>query len=86
MVNIWFSLNQKDKDIVISLLDGPLRRIDIARSLDTDSGSLSYNLKNLENLSFIGKENNLYLVSEPLLVKWLKAEYEQKGEYPYVPM
>jgi predicted transcriptional regulator len=83
-VNIWFELSYKNKIIIISLLNGPIRRIDIAKYLNVKSGSLSSNLKELENLSLIQKsEDNLYSISEPLLKKWLKSEFNEKGEYPF---
>ena len=85
LVNIWFELSYKNKIIIISLLNGPIRRIDIAKYLNVKSGSLSSNLKELENLSLIQKsEDNLYSISEPLLKKWLKSEFNEKGEYPFL--
>ena len=84
LVNIWFELSYKNKIIIISLLNGPIRRIDIAKYLNVKSCSLSSNLKELENLSLIQKsEDNLYSISEPLLEKWLKSEFNEKGEYPF---
>ena len=83
LINIWYELSYKNKSIIISLLNGPIRRVDIAKKLNVKSGSLSPNLKKLENQSLIYKsEDNLYTLSEPLLEKWLKSEYEEKGEYP----
>ena len=84
LVNIWYELSYKNKLILISLLNEPIRRIDIAKSLNVKSGSLSSNLRELENLSLISKSNdNLYSISEPLLSKWLQSEYSEKGEYPF---
>lgn len=84
LINIWYGLSYKNKLIVISLLNGSTRRVDIAKRLNVKSGSLSSNLKQLENLSLIYKsDDNLYSLSEPLLEKWLKSEYEEKGEYPF---
>ena len=84
LINIWYGLSYKNKLIVISLLNGPARRIDIAKRLNVESGSLSLNLRQLENLSLIFKtDDKLYSLSEPLLEKWLKSEYEEKGEYPF---
>lgn len=53
LVNIWYELSYKNKSIITSLLNGPKRRIDIAKSLNVKSGSLSPNLRELENLSLI---------------------------------
>lgn len=84
LVNIWYELSYKNKLILISLLNGPTRRIDIAKSLNLESGSLSPNLRELENLSLINKSSDkLYSISEPLLSKWLHSEYDEKGEYPF---
>ena len=84
LVNIWYELSYKNKLILISLLNGPTRRIDIAKSLNLESGSLSPNLRELENLSLINKSSDkLYSISEPLLSKWLQSEYDEKGEYPF---
>ncbi|MBP3226691.1 MAG: hypothetical protein J6M08_07205, partial [Methanobrevibacter sp.] len=68
LVNIWHELSYKNKLILISLLNGPTRRIDIAKSLNLESGSLSPNLRELENLSLINKSSDkLYSITEPLL-------------------
>ena len=84
LVNIWFELTYKNKLIILSMINGPIKRVDIAKYLNVKSGSLSSNLKELENLYLISKsDNNLYSISEPLLSKWLKSEYEEKGEYPF---
>ena len=83
-MNIWYELSYKNKLILISLLNEPTRRIDIAKSLNVESGSLSPNLRELENLSLINKSSDkLYSISEPLLSKWLQSEYDEKGEYPF---
>jgi len=84
LVNIWYELSYKNKSIITSLLNGPKRRIDIAKSLNVKSGSLSPNLRELENLSLINKSSDkLYSLSEPLLSIWLQSEYAEKGEYPF---
>ena len=84
LVNIWFELSYKNKLIILSMIDRPIKRVNIAKYLNVKSGSLSPNLKELENLYLISKsDNNLYSISEPLLSKWLKSEYEEKGEYPF---
>ena len=87
LVNIWYELSYKNKLIIISLLNGPIRRIDIAKSLNVESGSLSPNLRELENLSLINKSfEKLYSLSEPLLSKWLQSEYVEKGEFPFTSL
>lgn len=70
LINIWYGLSYKNKLIFISLLNGPTKRVDIAKRLNVKSGSLSPNLKQLENLSLIYKsDDNIYSLSEPLLEK-----------------
>ena len=83
LVNMWYALSNREKDIIVSLLNGSIKRVDIAKALSVKSGSLSYNLTHLENLALISKNDNLYGISEELLVVWLKFEYRQRGEYPY---
>ena len=83
LINIWSRLSYREQTIIISLLEKPLKRIEIAKSLNVSSGSLSYYLINLQNLSLINLNNNLYTISEPLLARWLKLEYEKKQDYPH---
>ena len=83
LINIWAGLSYREQTIITSLLDKPLRRIDIAEIIGISSGSLGQYLINLQNLSLIGFTNNKYFVSEPLIKKWLKSEYMNKGDYPY---
>lgn len=84
LVNIWYELSYKSKLILVSILNEPKRRMDIAKSLNVTSPSLSPNLRELENFSLIYKSgDNLYSFSQPLLSKWLQSEYSQKGEYPF---
>lgn len=83
LVNIWNKLSYREQSIILSLIDSPLKRIEIANSIGVKSGALSHYLINLQNLGLINIENNLYSISEPLLKKWLKVEYMRTGDYPY---
>ena len=83
LISIWSNLTTREQNIIISLLDGPLKRVDIARFLDVTTGSLSHSLNTLLNLSLIDFNDGLYEISEPMLALWLKLEYEKKGIYPY---
>lgn len=83
LINIWAGLSYREQTIITSLLDKPLKRIDIAEIIGISSGSLGQYLINLQNLSLIGFTNNKYFLSEPLIKKWLKSEYMNKGDYPY---
>ena len=83
LINEWNRLTLKEKDLIIALLDSPLKRIDLARKLNVKSGSLSDKLNKLQNLGLIHFTNGEYEISENLLKRWLKIEYSQKGTYPY---
>ena len=83
LINEWNRLTSKEKDIIISLIDSPLKRIDLARKLNVKSGSLSDKLNKLQNLDLIRFVNGEYEISEKLLKRWLEIEYSQKGIYPY---
>ena len=81
--NEWNRLTTKEKDIIIALIDSPLKRIDLARKLNVKSGSLSDKLNKLQNLDLIRFAGGEYEISEKLLKRWLEIEYSQKGIYPY---
>lgn len=83
LIIIWSNLSPREQDIIISLLDGPIRRIDIANSIGLTTGSLSNSLNNLQNQGLIRMNNGLYELTEPMLIRWLKIEYKNKGIYPY---
>lgn len=83
LINEWNRLTEKEKDIIIALTDGPLKRIDLARKLNVKSGSLSDKLNKLQNLGLIHFVDGEYEISEKLLKRWLEIEYSQKGIYPY---
>lgn len=81
-ISMWFRLSVREQNIVISLLDGPIRRVDISRSIGVSTGSLSHSLNNLQNQGLIVLNNGLYELTEPMLARWLKYEKETKGNYP----
>ena len=83
LINEWNRLTTKEKDIIIALIDSPLKRIDLARKLNVKSGSLSDKLNKLQNLDLIRFAGGEYGISEKLLKRWLEIEYSQKGIYPY---
>lgn len=83
LINEWNRLTTKEKDIIIALIDSPLKRVDLAHKLDVKSGSLSDKLNKLQNLGLIQFVNGEYEISEKLLKRWLEIEYSQKGIYPY---
>ena len=83
LINEWNRLTIKEKDMIIALLDGSLKRVDLAKKLGVKSGSLSDKLNKLQNLGLIQFINGEYEISEKLLKRWLEIEYSQKGIYPY---
>lgn len=83
LINLWNRLTNKEKNIIITLIDKPKRRKEIANELNVTTGSLSYSLNKLQNLALIKYENEKYVLSEPLLGRWLKKNYEEKGIYPF---
>ena len=83
LINEWNRLTLKEKDLIIALIDSPLKRVDLARKLNVKSGSLSDKLNKLQNLDLIQFSNGQYEISEKLLKRWLEIEYLQKGIYPY---
>ena len=83
LINEWNRLTLKEKDLLIALIDSPLKRVDLARKLNVKSGSLSDKLNKLQNLGLIHFTNGGYEISEKLLQRWLEIEYSQKGIYPY---
>jgi len=64
----WNRLTMKEKEIIISLLDHPLKRIENAKYISVITGSLSASLKKLHNLGLIGVNNeNLYEIQKNFL-------------------
>ena len=83
LINEWNRLTLKEKDLIIALMDSPLKRVDLAQKLNVKSGSLSDKLNKLQNLDLIRFNDGEYEISEKLLKRWLEIEYSQKGIYPY---
>ncbi|MBE6494486.1 MAG: ATP-binding protein [Methanosphaera stadtmanae] len=83
LINMWTRLTYREQSIFISLLDSPLKRIEIANQLNVSTGSLSNNLNHLQNQGLIKYENEKYQIAEPILGRWLKLEFKNKGNYPY---
>ena len=65
------------------LMDGKLKRKDLAEKLKVQSGSLSKPLNKLFNLNLIHVHKGYYEITELLLKRWLTKEFEEKGYYPY---
>lgn len=83
LINIWARLSFREQTIIITLLEKPLRRIDIANEFGISAGSLSNYLNSLQNQGLISLNNGLYGIAEPILKRWLELEFKEKGIYPY---
>ena len=83
LINEWNRLTFKEKDVIIALIDCPLKRVDLARKLNVTSGSLGDKLNKLQNLGLIRFGDGKYEISERLLKRWLEIEHARKGVYPY---
>ncbi len=83
LINLWSKLTYREQSIFISLLDAPLKRIEIADQLNVSTGSLSKNLNNLQKHGLIKFESEKYQISEPILARWLQLEFKNKGTFPY---
>jgi len=82
-INQWNRLTKKDKELLIALIDSPLKRVDLAKKLNVKSGSLSDRLTKLQNLDLIVFQDSKYEFSAKLLRRWLIIKYNQMGVYPY---
>ncbi|WP_455644861.1 AAA family ATPase [Methanosphaera sp.] len=82
-INAWLQLTLQEQRIIISLIDKPRKRIEIANELGVTSGSLSKSLNNLQNKILIELDDNKYDISDSILKLWLKKEYKRKGHYPH---
>ena len=83
LVVMWDKLTLREQNIVISLLDGPLKRNEIAKMLNVTTGSISKPLISLQHQELVILENNLYYLSDLILKRWLELEFEKNGTYPF---
>lgn len=83
LTNEWYKLNNQEKRIITSLIEKPLKRIEIANKLEVTSGTIGASLKTLQNKSLIESDNKKYEIYDSIFKEWLKKEYEEKGDYPY---
>lgn len=82
LTNEWYKLNNPEKRIITSLIEKPLKRIEIANKLEVTSGAIGASLKTLQNKSLIELDNKKYEIYDSIFKEWLKKEYEEKGDYP----
>ena len=83
LTTLWGRLKLNEQKILISLINGPKMRKDIAKELNVASGALSIYLNNLQDLQLIEFNGDMYQISEPLLARWLEVEYNKRGIYPH---
>jgi hypothetical protein len=80
----WGSLAFREQEIIVSLLDSPLKRNEIGEKINRNPNSLSRPLLKLQVDELLYNEpGGIYSIREPMLRYWLKNEYETKGVIPY---
>ena len=78
----WYKSTVQEKKVVVSLVDKPLRRVDIARKLEVSSGALGRSLNSLKH-DLIELKQNHYHIKDNIFRLWLKSEYDKKGVFPF---
>ena len=82
-VYMWSKLTFQEQKIIISLLENPKKRIDVANFLKVTSGSLNRPLNHLLDYDLIEYSNDKYQITDPIFTYWLKNSYEKNGIYPF---
>lgn len=82
-VFMWSKLTFQEQKIIISLLDNPKKRIEIANALKVTSGSLNRPLNRLLDFDLIEYVNDKYQITDPIFSNWLRNSYEKNGIYPF---
>lgn len=82
-VFMWSKLTFQEQKIIISLLDNPKKRIEIANTLKVTSGSLNRPLNRLLDFDLIEYVNDKYQITDPIFSNWLRNSYEKNGIYPF---
>ena len=77
LTNEWNRLNKQEKSILKTLIDKPLRRIDIAENLGVTSGAIGKSLKTLLNKTLIEVDEDKYQIYDLIFKIWLKKEVEK---------
>ena len=80
---MWAKLTFQEQKIITAIIEKPLKRIEIANSLEVTSGSLNRPLNRLINFDLIEYESDKYQITDPILAYWLKNSYEKNGVYPF---
>lgn len=79
----WYKLTRQEMKIIASLVDKPLRRVDIARKLGVKSGALGRSLNSLVDHVLIELDGNQYHIIDKIFQAWLKSEYDKRGVFPF---
>ncbi len=83
-MNQWSSrLTFQEQCIITKVIDKPMKRIDIAKSLGKKPGALSVSLRKLQDRGLLKSENGQYSITEPIFKAWLEKEYDEKGVFPF---
>ena len=83
LIFMWSKLTFQEQKIIISLLENPKKRIEIANTLEVTSGSLNRPLNRLLDFGLIEYVNDKYQITDPILTYWLQNCYEKNGIYPF---
>ena len=70
LTNEWYKLNNQEKRIITSLIEKPLKRIEIANKLEVTSGAIGASLKTLQNKSLIELDNKKYEIYDSIFKEW----------------
>jgi len=80
----WYNLTKGEQIIITTLIEKPLKRVELAEKLGVTTGSLSNQLNKLENLLFIEiNDEKKYQTCDSIFKLWLKRHYEKYEVYPY---
>ncbi|WP_297983200.1 ATP-binding protein [uncultured Methanobrevibacter sp.] len=82
-IYMWSKLTFQEQKIIISLLESPKKRIEVANFLKVTSGSLNRPLNRLLDYDLIEYTNDKYQITDPIFTYWLKNSYEKNGTYPF---
>jgi len=83
LTNEWYKLNNQEQRIITSLIEKPLKRIEIAKKMGVTSGAIGASLKTLQNKTLIELDHDKYKIYDSIFKTWLKKEFDEKGDYPY---
>lgn len=84
LINQWDQLTFQEQNIIVQLLNGPLKRVEIAKKLNITSGSISKPLRKLmDNVLIDLNDDGKYDIADSILRAWLKNEFAKHGVYPF---